>query len=67
MLSPRRGGGSHRFLPLRIAIFFLAAGIWLAGVLTGRDEVTGIALGILVLGWILTLVARRSAEEEPEE
>lgn len=55
----RRGGrGSTRFLAARVGLLFLAAGVWIAGVVTGRFLVTGTAIAILLLALVLGLSAR---------
>lgn len=57
-LSRRRRGEPDRWLWLKTSILFLAAGIWVAGVITKREAVTGIALGLLVVGLVLVLLTR---------
>lgn len=48
--------GPDRYLNVRLALFFLASGTWLAGVLSGREWLTGMAIGVLalaiLLGWL---------------
>jgi hypothetical protein len=53
----RRGSG--RFLVLRVGLFFLAAGVWLAGVRTGRSWVTGAAIVILLPAVLLGFLGRK--------
>lgn len=61
MFLRRRGDGPDRFLAVRIALIFLAAGVWVGGVVTGRDAITGVAIGILLVALVLQIVGRRSA------
>lgn len=58
----RRRGGYNRYTPWRVGLIFLAAGVWLAGVLTGRGLLTGAAIGLLLVGLLLGLLGRRGAE-----
>lgn len=59
MFIRRDGGGRDRFTALRIALIFLAAGVWLGGVITGREIITGAAILILVVALVLQMVGRR--------
>ncbi len=60
MFFPRRSGESTpRYLNARVGLFFLAAGVWLAGAVAGNRMVTGIAIGVAVFAIVLGLVARR--------
>lgn len=53
----RRSSG--RFLRLRLTLFFLAAGIWLAGVRIEREWVTAAGILVLFVAVLLGLVQRR--------
>lgn len=59
MIGRDRGRASPRFLAWRIGLFCLAAGIWIAGLVSGRDEITAVATGLLLVSVVLGLVARR--------
>lgn len=56
--SRRRRGEPDRWLWLKTSILCLAAGVWLAGVITEREAVTGAALGLMVVGLVLVLLTR---------
>jgi hypothetical protein len=62
MMFNRRDGGAHRHTWLRVSIFFLAAGLWLAGVITGNTWLTGAAIGILAIGVLLRFAGRTNAD-----
>ena len=64
----RRTGG-RRFLDVRVALFWLGAAVWLAGIALKLDLLTGVALAILLAALVLGVVAKRSGEDavEPEE
>lgn len=64
MLRPSRRGGRSRFLYWQVGLFFLGAGVWLGGVLTGRTAVTGVAIAILVAAMILGAMGRRGQQDE---
>ena len=48
-----------RYLRLRLTLFFLAAGVWLAGVTVERPWITGAAIVILFPAVLLGLMGRR--------
>jgi uncharacterized membrane protein len=56
------------FVAWRVGLFFLAAGLWVAGVIAGDDRIIGAAIVILVVAILLRLFAGRARppEEEPE-
>jgi len=56
-------------LSWRLGLFFLAAGVWLAGVVIGDDRVTGAAIVILLVAVVIRLFGRRSDVDDgdPEE
>jgi len=58
-VRPGRGDGGARFVAARIAMFCAASGVWIAGVLTERREVTGAAIAILIVAVLLGLPGRR--------
>lgn len=62
MFFRRGSGGYNRFTPHRVAILFLAAGIWLAGVIADRAVLTGAAIVILALGLLLGFLGREKEE-----
>lgn len=60
MIFVRRDGRSgNRLLGLRVGLFFLAAGLWLAGVSVGNDVVTAMAIGVVVVAIAIGLFVRR--------
>ena len=50
--------GSKRYMALRVGLFFLAAGIWFAGVMTENQWITGVALAIGIAGLLIGIIAR---------
>jgi hypothetical protein len=60
--EPRSGG---RFVVLKTAIFFLGAGIWVAGVMLEDTRVTAAAIVLLAAGVVLrVLPSRRGGDAE---
>jgi hypothetical protein len=59
MFIRRDGNGFNRFTWLRVALFFLAAGIWLGGALSGNDLATGAAIVVLLAAVVLGRVGAR--------
>lgn len=60
MFFPRRSSvPAPKFLNIRVGLFFLAAGLWVAGATVGNTIVTGVAIVIALLGVALGLIARR--------
>jgi hypothetical protein len=61
----RRRPESHPFVYVQVGLFFLAAGVWLVGMLSGFSALTIVAIVLLgvamALGW---LGRRRVAAEE---
>jgi hypothetical protein len=56
----RRGGEEGRgFLEVRLALFWLAAALWLVGVALNWSFLTPVAIGVLLLALVLGLIARR--------
>jgi hypothetical protein len=51
-------------VPWRVGLFFLAAGVWLAGVLADDLRITGAAIGILALAIVLRFFPTRAEEEQ---
>jgi hypothetical protein len=68
-VSRRRRSGPDRFLYAKMAAFFLGAGFFFGGVLTGRDWAVLVAAVVLVAGLVLRLTDRGDdgAAEEGEE
>ncbi|MET0397643.1 MAG: hypothetical protein ABW277_12510 [Longimicrobiaceae bacterium] len=64
--SRRRRPGPDRFLYAKMAAFFLGAGFFLGGVLTGRDWAVLVAVAVLVVGLALRLADRRDADGAAE-
>jgi hypothetical protein len=65
--SRRRRSGPDRFLYAKLAAFFLGAGFFFAGVLTGRDWAVLVAVGVLVVGMALRFMDRREPDGAGEE
>lgn len=69
--SRRRRSGPDRFLYAKTAAFFLGAGFFFAGVVTGRDWAVLVAVGVLMVGLVLRVMDRRepdgAGEEETED
>jgi hypothetical protein len=60
----RRGrSGGHRYVFWQVGLFFLASGVWLGGLLTGREWATLVAIGLVVVAMILGLIGRRTGAE----
>lgn len=57
-VSRRRRPGPDRFLYAKMAAFFLGAGFFVGGVLTGRDWAVLVAAFVLVAGLVLRLADR---------
>jgi hypothetical protein len=65
-VSRRRRSGPDRFLYAKMAAFFLGAGFFFGGVLTGRDWAVLVAAVVLVAGLALRLADRGDADAEGE-
>jgi hypothetical protein len=73
----RRNRRSSRFTIWKVALLFLGAGIWIAGVIAENFQVTAAAIIVVAIGLLLGLVERRQdddlgedeqeTETEPEE
>jgi hypothetical protein len=61
----------RRWMALRVGLLFLAAGIWLAGVVIDDDRITAVAIVVAGIGIMMGAYVRRrqvdSAEEEAVE
>ena len=66
-VSRNRRGGPDRFLYAKVALFFLGAGFFAAGVLTGRDWAVLVAVGVLLVGVLLRLAGGRAQEADREQ
>ncbi|CAN5537731.1 hypothetical protein BH24GEM3_BH24GEM3_07800 [soil metagenome] len=54
------------YLLWKVAIFFLAAGVWLAGVISGRAWLSGAAIAILLLALVLRFLPQGGDEDRTE-
>ena len=63
MFLRRDRGRRHRFVNWQVGLFFLAAGVWLGGVVVGRPEVTPVAIALAVVAVLLGAAGRRGGEE----
>lgn len=61
--SRSRRGGPDRFLYAKVALFFLGAGFFAAGVITGRDWAVGVAIAVLFVGLLLRFVGGTDREQ----
>lgn len=52
-----------RYATFRIGLIFLAAGLWLGGLITGQAYATGAAIVVLVVALLLQIIGRRRAGE----
>lgn len=59
ILSRERRPGPDRFLYWKVAIFFLGAGFFMAGVGMEKDWAVAVAIGILFVGLILRFLSNR--------
>lgn len=59
----RRGFNPYTWV--RVALFFLAAGVWLGGAAAGNQVATGVAIGILLAAVVLGVVGRRRGGDPP--
>ena len=61
-MRPSGRTGGRRFLDARVALFWLGVLVWLTGIVLGIEQLTGVAIAILVIALLLGLVARRMAD-----
>jgi fatty acid desaturase len=54
------------YLLWKVAIFFLAAGVWLAGVISGRAWLSGAAIVVLLLALVLRFLPHDGDEDATE-
>jgi len=71
-LDRRRRDNPGRFVGLKIGLFFAGAAVLLAGMVTERDVLVAVAIGILGVGFLLRFLDRREPlrfheEEETED
>lgn len=59
-----RRRGDTRFLHARLALFFVAAALWLAALLSGREELALVALVALVLAMALRFLPGMGGSED---
>lgn len=58
IFRPDRGRRYDRLTPWRVGLFFLGAGVWIAGALSERPAVTGAAIVIVAVALLLGLLGR---------
>ena len=51
-----------RYAALRIGLIFLAAGLWLGGLITDQAYATGAAIVVLVVALVLQMIGRRRTD-----
>ena len=67
MIFVRRDrAGATRWIAARVGLFFLAAGIWVAGAMVGNEWVTGAAIAVAAVALLLGLIGRRYGAEDEE-
>lgn len=64
MFVRRDSPPATRFLAIRVGLFFLGAGIWVAGVMGENAVWTGTAVVVILAGVVLGVIARRNARED---
>lgn len=67
LFRSRRSGRAPddpRIVAWQVGVFFLAAGVWLAGVVADDGRLTGAALAVLLLGLALRLLRDRGAADD---
>lgn len=64
MINRKRRKSSDPYLSGKVGLFFLAAGVWLAGVIADLPWLTGAAILLLGLALVLRLL---SSDREPTE
>jgi Na+/H+ antiporter NhaC len=75
MFISRRSGRSTRFTVWKVALLFLGAGIWVAGIMAENFQITAAAIIVVAIALLLGLAERREAtpehgepdDEDPEE
>jgi hypothetical protein len=65
--SRRRRTGPDRFLYAKTAAFFLGAGLFFGGVVTGRDWAVLAAVGVLIVGLALRFADRKEPDGAGDE
>ncbi|HEX2090997.1 MAG TPA: hypothetical protein VHG28_01295 [Longimicrobiaceae bacterium] len=63
-LDRSRRSDPDRFLYVKLALFFLGAGFFVAGVTTGRDWAVVVTIGVLFVALVLRLVSRGREDGE---
>lgn len=61
-----RSSSPDRYLVWKVAIFFLAAGMWLAGVISGRSWLSGAAIVVLLVAIVLRFLPQGADEDAAE-
>lgn len=64
MFISRRDTGSTRFTVWKVALLFLGAGIWIAGIIVENYQITAGAMIVVAIALILSLVERRRPPSE---
>lgn len=64
MFLRRDRRGDHRFTLWQVGLFFLAAGIWIGGLIAEIPSITGVAILVLAVAMILGMIGRRGSEGE---
>lgn len=64
MIFVRRTRGPGRYTAFRVGLFFLAAGIWLAGVRVADERVTSVAIAVAAVAILIGAVGRMQARRE---
>ncbi|CAN5650404.1 hypothetical protein BH23GEM8_BH23GEM8_17870 [soil metagenome] len=67
MFVTRRSRTSTRMTIWKVALLFLGAGIWIAGMLIENYQITAAAIIVIAIALLLGLVERGGGESETEE
>jgi len=64
-----QGKGARRITTWQVTLFFLAAGVWVAGVIVDDTRLTGVAIVLLLAAIVLRIVRDRdpAAPDDPDE
>ena len=63
----RQRRGTDRWLELKLALFAIGAALALLGFALRREWLVDVAIGVLVVGFLLRLLRRRAPENAPDE
>jgi hypothetical protein len=61
----RERRGEDRYLNVKVAIFCLGAGIAMVGIASGRRWIVNLAIVVLLVGFLLRFLPKRTQNEAP--